>query len=151
MAWPITASTATTLAAFMPLLFWPDIVGEFMRYMPITIIATLASSLVMALIVIPTIGSLIGKKGSYSKQTMRSLQITESGDLKELTGFTGRFTQMLSYLVDRPIRVLIASIALFVGVFILNGALGKGVEFFPYVEPEVAILDVRARGDLSLV
>jgi len=150
MAWPITASTATTLAAFMPLLFWPDIVGEFMRYMPITIIATLASSLVMALIVIPTIGSLIGKKGSYSKQTMRSLQITESGDLKELTGFTGRFTQMLSYLVDRPIRVLIASIALFVGVFILNGALGKGVEFFPYVEPEVAILDVRARGDLSL-
>lgn len=34
MAWPITASTATTLAAFAPLLFWPDTTGEFMRYLP---------------------------------------------------------------------------------------------------------------------
>ena len=40
MAWPITASTATTLAAFAPLLFWPDVTGEFMRYLPITLIAT---------------------------------------------------------------------------------------------------------------
>ena len=150
MAWPITASTATTLAAFMPLLFWPDIVGEFMRYMPITIIATLASSLVMALIVIPTIGSLIGKKGAYSETTLKSLQITESGDLSELKGFTGGFTRMLSYLVDRPWRVLFGAILLFISVMVLNGKLGKGVEFFPYVEPEVAILDIRARGDLSL-
>jgi len=150
MAWPITASTATTLAAFMPLLFWPDIVGEFMRYMPITIIATLASSLVMALIVIPTIGSLIGKKGAYPEKTLRALQITESGNLNNLEGFTGGFTKTLSYLVDRPLRVLLASILLFFGVFALNGQFGKGVEFFPYVEPEVAILDVRARGDLSL-
>ena len=68
MAWPITASTATTLAVFMPLLFWPDIVGEFMRFMPITIIATLAASLVMALIVLPTIGSMIGKKAPIPKR-----------------------------------------------------------------------------------
>ncbi|MCW4628535.1 efflux RND transporter permease subunit [Marinomonas rhodophyticola] len=83
MAWPITASTATTLAVFMPLLFWPDIVGEFMRFMPITIIATLAASLVMALIVLPTIGSMIGKKGAYTEKTMHALKITETGDLSE--------------------------------------------------------------------
>ena len=53
MAWPITASTLTTLAAFMPLLFWPDIVGEFMKFLPITLIVTLSGSLLMALIFVP--------------------------------------------------------------------------------------------------
>ncbi|HAE04007.1 MAG TPA: hypothetical protein DCG04_21690, partial [Rhodospirillaceae bacterium] len=41
MAWPIISSTATTLAAFLPLLFWPGVVGEFMKFLPITLIATL--------------------------------------------------------------------------------------------------------------
>ena len=49
MAWPITASTMTTLAAFLPLMFWPDIVGEFMKFLPITLLATLTASLFMAL------------------------------------------------------------------------------------------------------
>ena len=56
MAWPITASTATTLAAFLPLLFWPGIVGEFMKFLPITLLATLTASLVMALIFVPVLG-----------------------------------------------------------------------------------------------
>ena len=150
MAWPITASTATTLAAFMPLLFWPDIVGEFMRYLPITVICTLASSLVMALIVLPAIGSVIGKKGAYSPKALRTLQITESGDLEKLQGFTGWFTRVLRRLINFPRTVLIAAIVMLVSVFVLYGTFGKGVEFFPYVEPEVAILEVRARGDLSL-
>ena len=51
MAWPIIASTATTLSAFAPLL-WPDVTGEFMKYLPITLIATLSASLVMALLVL---------------------------------------------------------------------------------------------------
>ncbi len=150
MAWPITASTATTLAAFMPLLFWPDIVGEFMRYMPITIIATLASALVMALVVLPAIGSVIGKKGSYSESTLHTLQITESGDLEDLKGPTGLFTRILNRLIDYPISVLIFAIILLLSVFFIYGKFGKGVEFFPYIEPEVANLDIRARGDLSL-
>ena len=63
MAWPITASTATTLAAFLPLLFWPDTVGQFMKYIPITLSTTMAASLFMALIAIPVIGSIaLGRK-----------------------------------------------------------------------------------------
>ncbi len=150
MAWPITASTATTLAVFMPLLFWPDIVGEFMRYMPITIIATLSSSLVMALIVLPTIGSIIGKKGAYSPKTMHALQITENGDLRELSGLTGLYGRALTWLVQRPTWVLMFTIALLISVFMIYGKFGKGVEFFPNIEPESANLDIRARGDLSL-
>lgn len=150
MAWPITASTATTLAVFMPLLFWPDIVGEFMKFMPITIIATLASSLVMALIIIPTIGSLIGKKGAYNDKTLASLRITETGDLTQLTGVTGAYGRALTSLVERPIWVLVFTIGLLVSVFIGYGHFGKGVEFFPNIEPESANLDIRARGNLSL-
>ena len=58
MAWPITASTATTLAAFLPLLFWPGLIGEFMVYLPVTLLATLAASLAMALLFVPTVGAL---------------------------------------------------------------------------------------------
>lgn len=55
VALPIMAATATTLAAFAPLLFWPGEVGEFMGYMPRTLIVTLSSSLFVALIIIPTL------------------------------------------------------------------------------------------------
>jgi multidrug efflux pump len=57
MAWPIISSTATTLAAFLPLLFWPGVVGEFMKFLPITLIATLTASLAMALIFVPVLGA----------------------------------------------------------------------------------------------
>ncbi|NQY82837.1 MAG: efflux RND transporter permease subunit, partial [Alphaproteobacteria bacterium] len=57
MSPPIIASTLTTLLAFFPLLFWPDIVGEFMRFMPITMIAVLSASLVIALIFLPVVGA----------------------------------------------------------------------------------------------
>jgi multidrug efflux pump subunit AcrB len=59
VAWPIIGSTATTLAAFLPLAFWPGIVGEFMRFLPITLIVTLSSSLFVALVIVPTACSLL--------------------------------------------------------------------------------------------
>ena len=55
VAWPIIASTATTLAAFLPLAFWPGIMGEFMKYLPITLIIVLGSSLFVALIINPVL------------------------------------------------------------------------------------------------
>jgi multidrug efflux pump len=61
MSGPVIAATATRVAAFSPLLFWPGIVGEFMKYLPITLIATLSASLVVALVFTPTLGALLGK------------------------------------------------------------------------------------------
>ena len=66
MSWPIIASTCTTLAAFLPLAFWPGMSGEFMKYLPITLIAVLAASLLMALLIVPTVGSIFGKTGAVS-------------------------------------------------------------------------------------
>jgi len=55
VAMPVIASTATTLAAFLPMAFWPGIVGEFMKYLPLTLIITLSSSLFVALVIIPSL------------------------------------------------------------------------------------------------
>tara|TARA_B100000029_G_scaffold431727_1_gene443462 strand:- start:367 stop:3756 length:3390 start_codon:yes stop_codon:yes gene_type:complete len=60
MALPIIASTVTTLAAFLPLIFWPGLAGEFMKFMPITLICVLTSSLFMALLFVPVVGASIG-------------------------------------------------------------------------------------------
>ena len=61
VAWPIIASTATTLAAFIPLALWPGIMGEFMRYFPITLMAVLTSSLFVALVINPVLTSYLMK------------------------------------------------------------------------------------------
>ncbi|MDX1541802.1 MAG: efflux RND transporter permease subunit, partial [Geminicoccaceae bacterium] len=102
MAWPITASTATTLAAFMPLLFWPGLVGEFMRYLPITLVATLAASLLMALVFLPNLGALVGKAEMTDPRTMRLLSAAEGGDLRELGGLAGGYVRLLRRRQLRP-------------------------------------------------
>ena len=150
MSWPITASTATTLAAFMPLLFWPGVVGEFMKYLPITLLATLSASLVMALIFVPTLGKLIGKRSPLSEEAMHSLAASEQGELHEIRGLTGMYVRLLERLLAHPLKILLIAVVLLVGVYGAYGVLGKGVEFFPDVEPERALLHVRARGDLSV-
>ncbi len=61
MFWPIISSTATTLCAFLPMLFWPGIPGQFMRNLPITLIFVLSASLVVALIFLPVVGGIAGR------------------------------------------------------------------------------------------
>jgi multidrug efflux pump len=61
MFWPIISSTATTLCAFLPMLFWPGIPGEFMRNLPITLIYVLTASLLVALIYLPIVGGVAGR------------------------------------------------------------------------------------------
>ena len=131
MAWPITASTATTLAAFMPLLFWPGVVGEFMKFLPITLIATLAASLAMALIFVPTVGSFIGRPGNTNPQALAVLAAGEHGDLNSISGATGRYVRMLSAVVRHPFKVLVAAVVLLVAVQATYAIYGKGVEFSP--------------------
>lgn len=61
VGWPVATSTLTTVAAFFPMLFWPGIVGEFMLYIPLVCIITLASSLFVALVINPVIASVFMK------------------------------------------------------------------------------------------
>ncbi len=80
IAWPIIASTATTLAAFLPLIFWPGMVGNFMSLLPITLIIVLSSSLFVALVIVPTFIVLFVKEGNEEhppqlKKILRSIAI----------------------------------------------------------------------------
>lgn len=151
MAWPITASTATTLSAFFPLMFWPDIVGEFMKYLPLTLIAVLSSSLLMALIFVPVMGTIIGSSGGGgNRDAIKQLAASEKGGLDEIKGFTGIYVRILNSVIKHPLIVIIFAVALLIGVQTYYKNHGNGVEFFPDIEPEYASVLVHARGNLSV-
>ena len=81
VAWPIIASTATTLAAFVPLALWPGIIGEFMQYLPITLIIVLGSSLFVALVINPVLLAVLMKvenEKSSNKKFLRSFILLAS-------------------------------------------------------------------------
>jgi multidrug efflux pump len=150
MSWPIIASTCTTLAAFVPLALWPGTSGEFMKYLPITLIAVLAASLIMALIFVPTLGSIFGRTGATTAEMKRNLAAAETGDLDSITGFTGRYIRLLRSTLKRPWRNVAAVTGLLLAVYAAFFTLGRGVEYFPEVEMPFGMVDIRARGDLSI-
>ncbi|NOX41429.1 MAG: efflux RND transporter permease subunit [Alphaproteobacteria bacterium] len=76
MFWPIISSTATTIAAFLPMLFWPGVPGEFMKMLPITLIFVLSASLVVALIYLPVIGGVAGRFSRLLADISESLRAT---------------------------------------------------------------------------
>ena len=71
MFWPVVSSTATTLCAFLPMLFWPGVPGEFMGMLPVTLIFVLSASLVVALVYLPVMG---GVTGRFSRMLDRASQ-----------------------------------------------------------------------------
>lgn len=159
MAWPVIASTLTTLAVFFPLLFWPGVIGQFMRYMPITVISCMLASLAMALIFIPVIGKFIGRKGQNQSEQKSTQAYDENYDrningieplLQHTQGSKLRYLRMLRLLLLHPVKTLLAALAFTIASYVLYGVVGKGVEFFPSVEPESMALQVHARGDLSI-
>ena len=150
MAWPIIASTATTLAAFLPLLFWPGLVGEFMKFLPITLIATLVASLFMALIFVPTLGAQFGWPGAVDKRMVDQMATMESGDLSQTGGVTGVYVKVLTAALRHPAKVVGIAMVALVASWMLYANFGRGFEFFPKVEPDRAALKVFARGNLSV-
>lgn len=218
MFWPVVSSTATTLAAFLPLLLWPGVPGEFMGYLPRMVIIVLAASLLTALVFLPVTGTLfaqisaiiarfakyivallvmaivaVGLVGSpalaefaepvkypiaaaaaigagliaalifsfVSKRKRNEEKIDQNAkmlsaqaelDLKKLTGFTGFYARFLNIFTGNifgNIVVIAAVIGMTVFSFSYFGANNQGVEFFVDEEPDVAIVLVSARGNLS--
>ena len=136
MAWPVIASTATTLAVFVPLLFWPGVVGEFMQYLPMTVLICLIASLAMALVFLPVMGGVSGGR--------RHHQDASEGR------FMRGYRKVLAALLQRPGLTLLSTLVVIVVIYAAYGRFNHGVEFFPSVEPDSAQVQVRARGDLSV-
>ncbi len=134
VAIPVIASTITTLCAFGPMIFWPGIVGEFMKYLPITLIITLTSSLFVALVINPTLCSLLLKKpddkGRFVDRMVK----------RALKGYR----KQLKYALGHRVLSLVGVVVALVATMILYGIFGKGVEFFPDIEPNYAYIDVTA-------
>lgn len=136
MAWPVIASTATTLAVFVPLIFWPGVVGEFMKFLPITVIVCLTASLAMALVFLPVMGGVSGgRRARTSWQPGRLMQLYRS---------------VLSQLLRLPGWTTVGALGIVAVIYVVYAQLNHGVEFFPSVEPESAQVQIRARGDLSI-
>jgi len=106
IAWAIIASTATTLAAFVPLLFWPGMMGSFMSFLPKTLIIVLSSSLFVALIIIPTITIFFKTEGGKRPPKKRVLII--AGTLIVLA--TSLY--IISYNIFASILIIIAVVTL---------------------------------------
>src|SRR5436305_5840046 len=136
MSGPVIAATATRVAAFSPLLFWPGVVGQFMKYLPITLIATLSASLAVALFFTPTLGALLGKAAATTHD--------------ERAKDTGPYMRTVRLALRRPGLTLALAALLLVVVQVAYGKFGRGVEFFPKVEPDYGQVIVHARGNLAL-
>ncbi len=74
MFWPVVSSTATTLCAFLPMLFWPGVPGEFMGMLPVTLIFVLSASLVVALIYLPVMGGVAGRTSRLLERASAALR-----------------------------------------------------------------------------
>lgn len=152
MFWPIISSTATTLAAFVPLLFWDSITGKFMSYFPITMIYVLTASLLMALIFLPTLGSLIGpRKITKPTENLRAIS-GKDGDPLQTKGLLGVYVRTINKLIRFPGLVLLATG--FLAYFIIqifgasmSGDHPKPVEFFTDSAGDQIFVLARSRGN----
>ena len=116
MSLPIISSTATTLAAFLPLIFWPGIAGEFMKYLPITLICVLISSLFMALLFVPVLGSILNTVSRIILQLIIPLLL--SLIFFNILTFIFGMLELSSYNFVLTILKYLLSLSLFIFIFI---------------------------------
>ena len=149
MAWPIFASISATIVAFLPLVFWPGLIGSFLKSMPIVLVYTLVASLLIAMFVVPALGSIFGRAGHLTPENRRQLMLAEEGDLNEIGGWTGVYMRVVTRAINHPGRTVGLLTTMLILVFIAYGKFGHGVTLFPAVDPPQGSVDIRARGDLS--
>ncbi len=130
VAWPVITSTITTVAAFAPLLYWPDIMGQFMGFLPRTLIVMLLASLFVALVINPAICSeLIRVRPRAADQREHP--------------FMAGYERFLRAALRHKLPVLLLGLLSLVLSAQLYGRFGRGVELFPAVDPRNATVTVR--------
>ncbi len=132
VAWPVITSTLTTLAAFSPLLFWPGIIGQFMGFLPRTLIIVLSCSLFVALVINPAICSLF--ISTAGKQRMDREHLFKS--------CTNCYVRLLRAAMNHRALVLIFGLVLLVLTILLFERFGGDQELFPDVEPSYISVEV---------
>lgn len=139
VAWPVTASTLTTVAAFSPLVFWPGIMGKFMGFLPKTVIITLLASLFVALVVNPALCSVF-------------MRVKKAKVLKERRSsrFISAYRSILAASLANRVVTIGAAVLTLALVVLLYGRFGKGVELFPEGDPARAFINIKAPEGTSI-
>lgn len=130
VAWPVVTSTLTTLVAFWPLLFWPGIMGQFMGFLPRTLIVVLASSLFVAMVINPAICSFF-------------IQARPRDAKGQAHWFVAGYERLLRAALRHRVPVLLLGFAFLVLSVQVYARWGRGVELFPDVEPRNATVQIK--------
>ena len=135
VAWPVITSTLTTIGAFSPMLFWPGIMGEFMGFLPQTLIMALSASLFVALVINPVLSA------RYQKVKTNN----PSSNPKSSEPIIKRvYLYILKWFLRHRWVVLVSAPVLFIGAILAFAIFGKGTEFFPVTEPRRAYVNIKA-------
>ena len=132
VAWPVITSTLTTLGAFFPMIFWPGIMGEFMKYLPITLIMALSASLFVALAINPVLSA------RYQRATIKTKRSRKDGLIIRA------YLSFLTWALNHRLILVLSAFALLLASVASYGAFGRGTEFFPETEPRRAYITVKA-------
>jgi len=144
VAWPVITSTATTVGAFFPMIFWPGIMGEFMGFLPKTVIIVLLSSLFVALVINPTLCALFMKRKEGVIQTIDPE--TQRPQYKAVV----LYGRLLEFMLQRPYWTLTTAGVLLVMVITLYGVFGAGTEFFPSLDPNNVLCSIKPPEGISI-
>ncbi|SMQ61530.1 multidrug efflux pump [Devosia lucknowensis] len=148
---PVVGATATTLGAFIPLLFWPGIIGKFMSYLPMIVIIVMVASFISALIFMPVIGSIIASTHVDEKEKAKAdiVMYPDKFDVKKVGGLTGLYVRLMDKLLHWPLPTLAVGFGAIVTIFVAYAMNPTGSEAFPASEPEFATVAVVGRGNYS--
>ena len=161
---PVLSSTATTLAAFLPFLFWNDLPGEFMKFLPVTLIYVLSASFLVAIIFVPVVaGSVSAPRWlhtAFSRFAPRRGFVADDAALKQTVdddaaapltrnGAVGGYARFLNEAIHRPLLVIAVSFAVFATCIFAIKSAEPAVEFFIRTDEQQIDLLVLARGNAS--
>jgi multidrug efflux pump len=133
VAIPVTTATVTTVVAFLPIIFMPGIMGQFMKYLPITVMVTLTGSLFVAFVFNPVFASLF--------MNAKESGMNEHGG-ERFDKFRQWYKRRLNRAVDHPLLVAAFCFFFVISGIVAYGILGPGVVFFPNAEPKVVAVEV---------
>jgi len=136
VAWPVITSTLTTLGAFSPMLFWPGLMGEFMGYLPMTLIMALTASLFVALVINPVL--------SARYQRVKPVNPGKNNPNGKEPFIKRGYLFLLQWCLRHRWVVMLTSFVLFVAAVLSFSLFGKGTEFFPETEPKRAYINIKA-------
>ncbi|WP_415712781.1 efflux RND transporter permease subunit [Maridesulfovibrio sp.] len=138
VAWPVIASTLTTVGAFFPMIFWPGIMGEFMSYLPITVIIALSASLFVALVINPVLSAKFQDVPKLDGKNKPGLIDRMMETLKSL------YRPILEWSLDHRLLVVLFSFGFLIVSTVSFGMFGRGVEFLPKTEPKRSDVKIKA-------